>query len=240
MQAKPKYSKNVPKKNGLRQEITKCTKKNIAVSRCCCRFLYGLFCFCSEKKTTNFEYIFHGRFMQTAIFFSLFLSLFSVVAVLFPSSLHVSIRFALKTYYTLHFSVLLDAYYTYRGAVSTKWEIFFSVVTAKPPANHFFLWIFRFTSLHTTGILLGLAFLCTFCHNPLRFFCFHCKTREKLKGCPIFSLLHWIQKKKTESDERTGPYWNKRPNLNSVWSMLECRQCECITFYAHHFEPIIL
>lgn len=114
--------------------------------------------------------------------------IFAVVAVLFSSfPLHVSIRFALKTYYTLHFSLLLYSY----NALSGK-KMF--LVTSKPPANHFSLWNFRFTSFYTYHWnFIGLSLFSS--NNHLRFllrlrslylfFRFQCYNQGKkiFKGC---------------------------------------------------------
>lgn len=79
--------------------------------------LVFIFCFCSKKKNIFWMHILwalriHGKpqFFLVAI------------AVWFSSSRHVSIRFALKTYYTLHFLLLLDSYIicTYECASSGK------------------------------------------------------------------------------------------------------------------------
>lgn len=44
----------------------------------------------------------------------------------------------------------------------------------------------------------------------------------------------WLRHMETRQD------WNKRPKINSVWSVWRCgKQWKCIT-YAHHSEPIIL
>lgn len=65
----------------------------------------------------------------------------------------------------------------------------FILVTPKPPANHFSLWNFRFTSFYITGISLDLAFFSIFgffCgrwFSSLFFTLFTFNVSKKCKGC---------------------------------------------------------